>query len=132
MALSFLSLSHSVTMFRTSIRRCANQARTAAAAALISQTRAALPVARRQALTAQSSIATLNKIAFISRAYSAEATAQASQPTSSAPAEEPAKFSDLENVDQTLLRAIIQGMKYETMTPVQAKTIVPALKGTDM
>ncbi|KAH7275307.1 hypothetical protein FSOLCH5_005965 [Fusarium solani] len=119
-------------MFRTSIRRCANQARTAAAAALISQTRAALPVARRQALSAQSSIATLNKIAFISRAYSAEATAQASQPTSSAPAEEPAKFSDLENVDQTLLRAIIQGMKYETMTPVQAKTIVPALKGTDI
>ncbi|RSL63725.1 hypothetical protein CEP54_005017 [Fusarium duplospermum] len=119
-------------MFRTSLRRCANQARTAAAAALISQTRAALPVARRQALTAQSSIATLNKIAFISRAYSAEATAQASEPTSSAPAEEPTKFGELENVDQSLLRAIIQGMKYETMTPVQAKTIVPALKGTDI
>ncbi|KAI8723464.1 hypothetical protein NCS52_00202200 [Fusarium sp. LHS14.1] len=119
-------------MFRTSLRRCANQARTAAAAALISQTRAALPVARRQVLSAQSSIATLNKISFISRAYSAEATAQASEPTSSAPAEEIARFSDLEDVDQSLLKAIVDGMKYETMTPVQAKTIVPALKGTDI
>ncbi|KAF4975820.1 hypothetical protein FZEAL_7439 [Fusarium zealandicum] len=117
-------------MFRSSLRRCANQARTAAASALISQTRAALPVARRQILTTPSSIISINKIASFSRAYSSEAAAESSE--SSAPVEDVARFSELEGIDPYLIKSILQDMKYDTMTPVQAKTIKPALKGTDI
>jgi ATP-dependent RNA helicase MSS116 len=43
-------------------------------------------------------------------------------------------FKDLKNinVNPNLLEAITKDMRYERMTPVQAKTINPALKGTDM
>jgi ATP-dependent RNA helicase MSS116 len=117
-------------MFRSSLRRCATQARTATTAALLSQTRAALPVVRSQALTTRLPIASINKIASF-RAYSSEAAAEQTQPAA-ADAEPEVRFADLEGVDQSLIRTIIQNMGYETMTPVQAKTIKPALKGTDM
>ena len=119
-------------MFRSSLRRCATQARTAATAALLSQTRAALPIARRQVLTPQSSIASLNRIASITRAYSSEAVAEQSEETSSESPEPLVRFAELEGINGNLLNAIVKDMSYDTMTPVQAKTIKPALKGTDM
>ncbi|RGP73501.1 putative dead-box precursor cyt-19 [Fusarium sporotrichioides] len=117
-------------MFRSSLRRCATQARTATTAALFSQTRAALPVARCQALTTRLPIASINKIASF-RAYSSEAAAEQTQ-SAAADVEPEVRFAELEGVDQSLIRTIIQDMGYETMTPVQAKTIKPALKGTDI
>ncbi|KAJ4270008.1 hypothetical protein NW762_001681 [Fusarium torreyae] len=119
-------------MFRSSLRRCATQARTAATAALVSQTRAALPIARRQILTPQSSIASINRIASITRAYSSEAVAQQPEETSSESAEPLVRFAELEGINANLLNAILKDMSYDTMTPVQAKTIKPALKGTDI
>ncbi|KAM0563250.1 hypothetical protein ACHAPJ_000968 [Fusarium lateritium] len=119
-------------MFRSSLRRCATQARTAATAALLSQTRAALPIARRQILTPQSSIASLNRIASITRAYSSEAVAEQSEETSSESPEPLVRFAELEGINGNLLNAIVKDMSYDTMTPVQAKTIKPALKGTDI
>jgi ATP-dependent RNA helicase MSS116, mitochondrial len=119
-------------MFRSSLRRCATQARSAATATLLTQTRAALPVVRRQVLTNQSSIAVISRIASITRAYSTEAVAEQNEPAPSAEAEPEVRFSELKGIHPNLLKTIIDDMKYDTMTPVQAKTIKPALKGTDM
>lgn len=117
-------------MFRSSLRRCATQARTATTAALLSQTRSALPIARRQALTTRLPIASINKISSF-RTYSSEATAEQTQ-AASEDVEPEVRFADLEGVDPSLIRTITQNMGYDVMTPVQAKTIKPALKGTDM
>ncbi|CAM1511438.1 Fc.00g089510.m01.CDS01 [Cosmosporella sp. VM-42] len=122
-------------MFRQSLRRCANQAKSAASASLLIQSRSTLPITRRHIVPSLSSrIAPLRSIASISRAYSTEATAEAPEVTSAAPSEELLRFDDLERlgVHPNLLRAITHGMNYDTMTPVQAKTINPALKGTDI
>ncbi|KAF5020993.1 hypothetical protein F66182_6974 [Fusarium sp. NRRL 66182] len=119
-------------MFRSSLRRCATQARSAATAALVSQTRAAFPLAHRQVLKSQLSVASVSRIAAFTRAYSSEALAEQSQTPTSGSEEPVARFAELEGIDQNLLKAIIGDMKYDTMTPVQAKTIAPALKGTDI
>ncbi|KAF4950973.1 hypothetical protein FGADI_7845 [Fusarium gaditjirri] len=119
-------------MFRSSLRRCATQARSAATAALLTQTRIALPAVRRQVLTSQSSIAAISRIASIARAYSTEAVAEQNESAPSAEAESEVRFADLQSVHPNLLKPIINEMKYDTMTPVQAKTIQPALKGTDI
>ncbi|TQV98736.1 hypothetical protein V2A60_007558 [Cordyceps javanica] len=42
-----------------------------------------------------------------------------------------ASLADM-GVNETLLRAITKDLGYQTMSPVQAKTIAPALKGTDI
>jgi len=118
-------------MFRSSLRRCATQARTATTAALLSQTRAALPVARRQAMTSRLPIASISKIASF-RAYSTEAAAEQTQQPASANPEPEVRFADLEGIDPVLIGTITKTMNYDTMTPVQAKTIQPALKGTDI
>lgn len=119
-------------MFRSSLRRCALQARTAASAALLSQTRAALPVARSQVLTTQLSIASINRLTSFTRAYSSEAVAEQGSEAASTDAEPSVRFAELEGISDSLLRVILDDMKYDTMTAVQAKTIKPALKGTDM
>ncbi|KAF7553074.1 hypothetical protein G7046_g7199 [Stylonectria norvegica] len=133
-------------MFRQSLRRCATQARSAATASLLSQCRSALPITRSRILPALSaSLVPLTRIAGIPRAYSTEASAEASEATSAETesAQEPAKnavqedatrFADLEarGIHPNFLRAIIDDLGYDTMTPVQAKTINPALKGTDI
>ncbi|KAF5682262.1 putative dead-box precursor CYT-19 [Fusarium denticulatum] len=121
-------------MFRSSLRRCATQARSAATAALLTQTRTAWPAVRHQVLTSRSSIAAISRIASITRAYSTEATAEQneSESTPSAEAEPEVRFADLQGIHPNLLKPIIDEMKYDTMTPVQAKTIQPALKGTDI
>ncbi|KAF9775606.1 hypothetical protein IL306_006273 [Fusarium sp. DS 682] len=119
-------------MFRSSLRRCATQARSAATAALLTQTRAALPTVRRQVLTNQSSIAAISRITSFTRAYSSEAVAEQNETSASADAESVVRFGELEGIHPNLLKTIIDDMKYDTMTPVQAKTIKPALKGTDI
>ncbi|CCT63827.1 probable dead-box protein precursor CYT-19 [Fusarium fujikuroi IMI 58289] len=123
-------------MFRSSLRRCATQARSAATAALFTQTRTALPAVRRQVLTGHSSIAAISRIASITRAYSTEAAAEQNENESesapSAEVEPEVRFADLQGIHPNLLKPIIDDMKYDTMTPVQAKTIQPALKGTDI
>lgn len=44
------------------------------------------------------------------------------------------RFADLSQlgVHPAIVRSIVQGMKYEDMTPVQSKTIRPALAGKDL
>lgn len=117
-------------MFRNSLRRCANQARTAASASLLSQCRTVVPVARRQISPAKT-IAPISKLASFARLYSTEAAVEDASPDASTPTEI-TRFDDLQGIEPNLLKTITQGMGYETMTPVQAKTIGPALKGTDM
>ncbi|KAF4345333.1 ATP-dependent RNA helicase cyt-19 mitochondrial [Fusarium beomiforme] len=119
-------------MFRSSLRRCATQARSAATAAFLTQTRAALPTVHRQVLTSQSPIAAINRITSFTRAYSSEAVAEQNESSASADAEPLVRFGELEGIHPNLLKTIAQDMKYDTMTPVQAKTIKPALKGTDI
>ncbi|KAH6996248.1 P-loop containing nucleoside triphosphate hydrolase protein [Ilyonectria sp. MPI-CAGE-AT-0026] len=119
-------------MFRNSLRRCANQARATATASLLSQTRTTLPIARRQIVPVLSTLSPLNRIASISRAYSSEAPAAQDEAPVAAPTDAVPKFADLEGVHPNLITAITEGMSYDNMTPVQAKTITPALKGTDI
>jgi len=115
-------------MFRNSLRRCANQASATATASLLSRTRTTLPIARRQLVPVLSTISPLNRIASIYRAYSSEAPAAANEAPVATPTEEAAKFTELEGVHPNLVDAITKGMGYNDMTPVQAKTINPALK----
>ncbi|KAH7160793.1 P-loop containing nucleoside triphosphate hydrolase protein [Dactylonectria macrodidyma] len=119
-------------MFRNSLRRCANQARATATASLLSQTRTTLPISRRQLVPVLTTISPLNRIASISRAYSSEAPAAENETPVVTTTEEATKFSHLEGVHPNLVEAITRGMGYDDMTPVQAKTINPALKGTDI
>ncbi len=79
----------------------------------------------------------------VGRMYSSEATADATADATAKAAEEVESeststseitaFRDIASpINPNLLKAITRDMGYETMTPVQAKTINPALKGTDM
>lgn len=124
------------TMLRQGLRtsaRVACRAMPRATASLLSQQ----GLATRAIRPAMLSIQPWKTISPLARYYSSEMTAEAQvrDDAAVAVADEPAnKFADLEalGVNQSLLRAIIQDMKYDNMTPVQAKTINPALKGTDM
>ncbi|KAK7431471.1 hypothetical protein QQZ08_001961 [Neonectria magnoliae] len=123
-------------MFRNSLRRCANQARSAATASILSQTRTIVPAARRQIVPVLSIIAPLNRLSFISRAYSSDSTAERTENSvaeaPAPPAEDVTLFAQLDGVHPNLIESITRGMGYDAMTPVQAKTITPALKGTDI
>jgi ATP-dependent RNA helicase MSS116 len=70
----------------------------------------------------------------LGRLYSTEAAATEEPASPSIPNGPVELFSDLSalGVHRSLIDAITRDMKYERMTPVQAKTINPALKGTDM
>lgn len=73
----------------------------------------------------------------IPRYYSAEAAAVRSGedgPSRASPDEPVTLFKDLTalGVNQNLVDALVRGMGYETMTPVQAATINPAMKGVDL
>lgn len=119
-------------MFRQGLRRCATQARSTASAALVSQCRASLPVARYRIAPLAASVTGFQRIASFQRSYSSEAAAEAPL-SGDATSSESTRFADLSNaVHPVLIDAVTKGMGYETMTPVQAKTILPALKGTDM
>jgi len=82
-------------------------------------------------MTSRLPIASISKIASF-RTYSTEAAAEQTQQPASANPEPEVRFADLEGIDPVLIGTITKSMNYDTMTPVQAKTIQPALKGTDM
>lgn len=124
-------------MLRQSIRRCAGLASGAGArAVLLAGTRAAFPVTQKSVAALTRSRASFNSFEAISRLYSTEAAAVESPETEEpvATATEDPRFGDLTKlgVHPNLLDAITKDMGYDTMTDVQAKTITPALKGTDM
>lgn len=123
-------------MFRQGLRRCALRAASTASASMVLRS-PAMGLARHQMATTIRPISSLKSFLPASRSYSTEAPAEQSDvpaPSAAAAPEPVSLFRDLaeRGVHQNLLSAIINGMGYESMTPVQAKTIVPALKGTDM
>lgn len=122
-------------MFRQSLRRCVRLSGASFATPSLRTTR---PVALKS--IAQSSQSALRAPVSINafRLYSSEAAAAAAEPSAetsqkAAPALT-TRFEDLEKlgVHRNLVDTITKGMKYETMSDVQSKTIEPALKGTDL
>jgi len=122
-------------MFRQGFRRCASLASAAAPFAVV-RNRAALAATQRTVLSISRPATCFKSIILASRNYSSEATAVDAEVVSEATTttEEVVKFDELtqRGVHQNLLNAITKDMRYDTMTPVQSKTINPALKGTDM
>lgn len=121
-------------MFRSSLRRLGSPASALKTSSIVSQTR--LPL--RQINTRSSFVALQSRIASRNssvgfRFYSTESTATA-EGAQDADADHIDSFKDLGSigVHSCLTDNIVAGMGYDKMTPVQAKTINPALKGTDM
>lgn len=121
-------------MFRYGVRRCGSLARTAASNAMLLSARSAFPAARSAASTLPRPVASLKSFASLNRLYSSEAAAAETVAPETAATGEVTSFRDLEaiGVHRNLLDAIIKDMGYDSMTPVQAKAIAPALKGTDI
>ncbi|KAG6144176.1 hypothetical protein E4U12_007094 [Claviceps purpurea] len=131
-------------MFRQGFRRCASVASAAAPFAVI-RNRAAFAVTQRMLLSASKPVSSFRSFTHASRNYSSEASAheaevedaKAEEEVSELPPATPAEaveFVDLaeRGVHKNLLEAIINDMNYTSMTPVQSKTINPALKGSDI
>lgn len=120
-------------MYRQGLRRCARTASSLGATLPLAHQRSLLAISRHSAIPSTRSITPFKSIASIQRLYSTEATATEQTPSSTedGPVE---LFTDLPKlgVHQNLITCITDNMGYERMTPVQAKTINPALKGTDM
>lgn len=121
-------------MFRFGVRRCGSLARTAASSSILLSARSAFPAARSAASALPRPVASLKSFASLNRLYSSEAAAEETVTPETAATGEITSFHDLEaiGVHRNLLDAITKDMGYESMTPVQAKAINPALKGTDM
>lgn len=128
-------------MFRSSLQRLARPAGAIKVAPIVSQTRlSAQQISTRRVSAALQSRAPLYQFRHLSRAYSTESAqavrdAEGVEGVEGVAAEEGITlFKDLKNlnVNPNLLEAITKDMRYERMTPVQAKTINPALKGTDI
>ncbi|KAI9171168.1 ATP-dependent RNA helicase cyt-19 [Paramyrothecium foliicola] len=120
-------------MFRQGARRCARQASIIATPSALVRSRAVLPAIRTAAASATHSPSLFRTFSLSTKHYSSAAAAQEAE-APSAPAGEITRFEDLSSlgVHRNLIKAITEDMGYETMTPVQAKTIVSALKGTDI
>lgn len=120
-------------MFRQGFRRCASLA-SAAAPSLIVRSRVALPVVQRTVSSLSRPVTHFKSITNGSRKYSSEAAAANSEVSEETTPGDVVNFADLSQfgVHQNLLDAITKDMRYDTMTPVQSKTIKSALKGTDM
>ncbi|KAG5942094.1 hypothetical protein E4U59_001348 [Claviceps monticola] len=131
-------------MFRQGFRRCASVASAAAPFAVI-RNRAAFAATQRTLLYASKPVSSFRSFTHASRNYSSEAPAyeaevedaQAEEEVSELPPATPAEavnFIDLaeKGVHKNLLEAITMDMNYTSMTPVQSKTINPALKGSDI
>lgn len=117
-------------MFRLGARRCGRlQAGILATPSILLRPRAVLPASRLA--TATQTLAPFKNASWSLRAYSSEAVAAEPPASVSSEKEKFAELADL-GVDQNLIRAVTEGLGYEAMTPVQAKTITPALKGTDI
>ena len=103
----------------------------------LARPRLAMTVARNNNLTTSSRLVLpLKNVATFGRSYSTETAEAAAAAETEAPAADGqvVRFADLDklNVHPNLITALTKGFGYDTMTPVQAKTINPALKGTDM
>ncbi|KOS17784.1 ATP-dependent RNA helicase mss116 [Escovopsis weberi] len=120
-------------MFRQGLRRCGALARIAPTSSLF-VSRSGLPAARQAAASLSRPIAPLKNLARLDRSYSKEAAAEREEASLAGATGDIVNFADLEKlgVHPNLLNAITKGMGYDAMTPVQAKTIAPALKGTDI
>lgn len=121
-------------MFRQSLRRCVRISGASFAAPALRTTR---PVVLKS--IAQPSQIALRAPASLNafRLYSSEAAAAAPEQSADAPQQKSgpiSRFEDLRTlgVHDNLVNSITMGLKYETMTDVQSKTIEPALKGMDM
>ena len=121
-------------MLRQGVRRCAHLASAAAPSLILARSMTALVTARSSVASLSRTPTSLKTIAYASRLYSTETVAAAVQPAQETASDEVVSFDGLSDlgVHKNLLRAITDDMGYGTMTPVQAKTINPALKGTDM
>jgi ATP-dependent RNA helicase MSS116 len=94
--------------------------------------RAAIPIVHFGAASTSTPIASPFKSALWSaRAYSSEAAAVEEPVRASTEVSNFADLADL-GVHPSLITAVTKHMGYQTMTPVQSKTISPAMKGTDM
>lgn len=124
-------------MFRTSLRRLGRPAVALKTTSIVPQTRLLRQTTTTKTVLAalQSHIASreLNAGFRLYSTESAAATAQDVAPDASS-SEPIDSFKDLHKlgVHRALTDPIVKGMGYDRMTPVQAKTIIPALKGTDM
>lgn len=121
-------------MFRNGIRRCGGLARAATSSTKLLSARAAFPATHSGAASLSRPIVPLKSFAYFTRLYSADAAVAEDTAPENAVVGEISSFQELETigVHRNLLDAVIEDMRYDTMTPVQAKTITPALKGTDM
>jgi ATP-dependent RNA helicase MSS116 len=95
------------------------------------RSRAALPIARQSLASATRSSVPLKTLPAFVRAYSAESAAQTEE-TKAEPNAAYFKNLETQGVHPNLIQAITTDFGYSVMSPVQDKTIAPALKGTDM
>ncbi|KAL7938132.1 P-loop containing nucleoside triphosphate hydrolase protein [Trichoderma chlorosporum] len=121
-------------MFRNGIRRCGGLARATTSGAKLMSARAAFPATISAPASLSRPVLPLKSFAYFNRLYSADAAVAEEKVPENAAVGEISSFQDLETlgVHRNLLDAITQDMRYDTMTPVQAKAISPALKGTDI
>lgn len=98
---------------------------------MLARPRASITVSSN--LATSRTVAPLRSLPSIIKSYSTEAEAAAEQ-TRTESNGQATDFEDLRSlgVHDNILRSITRDMGYKTMTPVQAKTINPALKGTDI
>jgi len=73
----------------------------------------------------------INSLVSLARYYSSEAAASHEQDQSPTLVTKFADLADL-GVNPRIVSSITKGMGYEDMTPVQSRTIVAALNGTDL
>lgn len=128
--------SYFLAMFRQSLRKSVGLARGVLPSSALALGRQSRQLTNRPVRAALLQTATPWKsLPHGARMYSSEATADATANVAenAEPNLETLGFSGLEgSIHPNLLRSITKDMGYDTMTPVQAKTIKPALKGTDM
>ncbi|EFY98391.1 DEAD-like helicases superfamily protein [Metarhizium robertsii] len=120
-------------MLRQGFRHCAGLT-SAVTRSVFFHSRTATPIAPRGVVSLARTPATFKSISYSSRFYSAEAAAVETKPIEGTVPSDVVNFADLSQagVHRNLLDAITKDMRYEAMTPVQSKTINPALKGTDI
>ncbi|RFU78743.1 atp-dependent rna helicase mss116 [Trichoderma arundinaceum] len=121
-------------MFRHGIRRCGSLARAATSSTMLLSARTTFPATQSAAASLTRPAAPLKSLVCLTRFYSSQAAVAEESAPESVAAGELSSFQELEaiGVHGNLLSAIIKDMRYDTMTPVQSKTITPALKGTDI
>lgn len=116
-------------MFRQGLRRCASAASRMTAMPSVRFTAQRWTLSQTTAAPLYSIAPRISSFGHFKQ-YSTE---RDGLPESTNP-DESMRFDELASLDlnPTILSNITDGLGYETMSPVQAKTIASALKGTDM